>query len=123
MPYEPDDIDLAGVNNCAAKSCKSYKEYILKSLSTLENVDVNFLPKTSVADMFIDLVIQTGRALQKFNKDMDERHEIEHVYMEFPKDSIRLEKIEDLFQPNQDTKDQSPRTNQKNYVRLGERRC
>ena len=110
LPYEPDDIDLTGVNNCAAKSCKSYKEYILKCLSTLENVDVNFLPKTSVADMFIDLVTQTGRAFQKFNKDMDERHEIEHVYMEFPEDSIRLEKIEDLFQPNQDTKDQSPRT-------------
>ena len=86
IPYEPNNIDLTGVNNCAAKSCKSYKEYILKSLSTVENVDVNFGPKTSVADMFIDLVIQTGRALQKFNKDMYERHKTEHVYMEFPED-------------------------------------
>ena len=110
LPYESDDIDFRGVNNCAAKSCKSYKENILKCLSTLENVDVNFLPKTSVADMFIDLVIQTGRALQKFTKNVRERHEIEDVYMKFPEDSIRLEKIEDLFQPNKDTENQSPRT-------------
>ena len=30
--------------------------------------------------------------------------------MKFPDNSIRLEKIEDLFQPNEDTKNQSPRT-------------
>ena len=38
------------------------------------------------------------------------RHEIYDAYTKFPENSIRLEKIEDLFQHNKDTKNQSPRT-------------
>ena len=106
MPYEVDNIHFNGVNNCAATTCKLYKEYVL---STVENINIYLGKKTSVADMFINLVIQTGRAQHKFGEDM-ERHEIYDVYMKFPEDSIRLEKIGDLFQPNKDTKNHFPRT-------------
>ena len=106
MPYELDNIDFTGVNNCAATTCKLYKEYVL---STVENINICLGKKGSVADMFIDIVIQTGRALHKFRADM-KRHEIYDVYMKFPEDSIRLEKVEDLFQPNKDTKNNPPRT-------------
>ena len=106
MPYELENIDFTGVNNCAATTCKLYKEYVL---STVENINIYLGKKTSVADMFIDLVIQTGRAQHEFREHMN-RHEIYDVYMKFPEYSIRLEKIEDLFQPNEDTKNQFPRT-------------
>ena len=113
MPYESDDIDddieFTSVNNCAARSCKLYKDYVLETWSTVENINVYLGKKTSVADMFIDLVIQTGRALHKFREDM-ERHEIYDVYKKFPQNSIPLEKIEDLFQLNKDTNYHSPRT-------------
>ena len=100
MPYEPDNIELTSVMDPSA----NYKNYIVKILSTVRDTAVNF-----ESDMFIELVIQTGRVSNKFQKNM-RRHEIYDVYMKFPDNSTRLEKIEDLFQPNKDTKNQSPRT-------------
>ena len=71
--------------------------------------EINYLPKTSVDDFYIDVVIHTERAKHKFSKDM-ERHEIYDVYMKVPPTSIRLEKIKDLFRPNKDTKGKVPRS-------------
>ena len=103
MPYEPDNIELTSVKYPSA-NVECYKNYIVEILSKVGNSGVNF-----GSDMFIELVIQTGRVSNKFQKNM-RRHEIYDVYMKFPEDSTRLEKIEDLFQPNKDTKNQSPRT-------------
>ena len=71
--------------------------------------EINYLPKTSVDDFYIDVVIHTERARHKFSKDM-ERHEIYDVYTKVPPTSIRLEKIKDLFYPNKDTKGKVPRS-------------
>ena len=103
MTYVPVNIEFTGVKYRSA-NVKGYRNYIVEILSTVGNSGVNF-----GSDMFIELVIQTGRASNKFRENM-KRHEIYDVYMTFPKDSLRLEKIEDLFQSNQDTKNQSPRT-------------
>ena len=103
MPYEPDNIELTSVK-CPSANVECYKNYIVEILSKVGNSGVNF-----GSDMFIELVIQTGRVSNKFQKNM-RRHEIYDVYMKFPDNSTRLEKIEDLFQPNKDTKNQSPRT-------------
>ena len=69
--------------------------------------EINYLRKTSVDDFYIDVVIHTERARHKFSEDM-ERHEIYHVYTKVPPTSIHLEKIEDLFRPNEDTKGKVP---------------
>ena len=71
--------------------------------------DINYIEKISVDDMYIDVIIHTERARHKFSRNM-ERHEIYDVYMKVPSDSIRLEKINDLFYPNEDTKGNSPRS-------------
>ena len=71
--------------------------------------DINYPEKISLDDMYIDVIIHTERARHKFSKDMD-RHEIYDVYMKVPSDSIRLEKIKDLFYPNKDTQHIYPRS-------------
>ena len=71
--------------------------------------DINYGPKACLDDFYIDVVIHTERARHKFSKHM-ERHEIYDVYMEVPSTSIRLEKIIDLFYPNDDTKNKCPRS-------------
>ena len=69
--------------------------------------EINYLRKTSVDDFYIDVLIHTERARHKFSKYM-KRHEIYHVYTKVPSTSIHLEKIEDLFRPNEDTKGEVP---------------
>ncbi len=66
------------------------------------------MPKTALDDLHVDVIIHTGRARHKFSKNM-ERHEIYDVYMEVPSTSLRLEKIKDLFYPNEDTNGITPR--------------
>ncbi|XP_028413144.1 NACHT, LRR and PYD domains-containing protein 3-like [Dendronephthya gigantea] len=83
----------------------SYKEKVLaQSLSS----DITYGPKTGLDDLFIDVVIHTERARHNFPTKMD-RHEIFDVYMKVPDDSIRLEKVKDLFYPNEDTEGKRPR--------------
>ena len=64
-------------------------------------------PDSVPDESYINLVIQTERAPHNFSNDM-ERHEIYDVYTEVPHDSIPLEKVEDLFYPNEDTKQKCP---------------
>ena len=64
-------------------------------------------PDSVPDESYINLVIQTERAPHNFLNDM-ERHEIYDVYMKVPHDSIPLEKVEDLFYPNEDTKQKCP---------------
>ncbi|XP_028413219.1 NACHT, LRR and PYD domains-containing protein 3-like [Dendronephthya gigantea] len=82
-----------------------YKEKVsAQSLSS----DITYGPKTGLDDLFIDVVIHTERARHNFPTKMD-RHEIFDVYMKVPDDSIRLEKVKDLFYPNKDTEGNRPR--------------
>ena len=83
-----------------------YKQQIL---NTSRAPEICYAQKTSLDDLYIDVIIHTGRAPHKFSKKM-ERHEIFDVYMKVPESSIRLEEIKDLFYPNKDTKGNSPRT-------------
>jgi hypothetical protein len=71
--------------------------------------DICYKEKTDLNDMYTDVIIHTGRAQHHFLKEMD-RHEIFNVYKEVPESAIPLEKINDLFYPNKDTKGKSPRT-------------
>ena len=89
------------------QDCSDY--YRQQVLNRPRADDISYGQKTDLDDAYIDVIIHTGRAPHKFSKEM-ERHEIFDVYMKVPKDSIRLEEIKDLFYPNQDTKDNSPRT-------------
>ena len=66
------------------------------------------MPRTALDDLHVDVIIHTERAEHKFSKNM-ERHEIYNVYMEVPPTSLRLEKIKDLFYPNEDTNGITPR--------------
>ena len=71
--------------------------------------DINYIQKISLDDMYIDVIIHTERARHKFFRNM-KRHEIYDVYMKVPSNSIRLEKIKDLFYPNKDTEEICPRS-------------
>ena len=72
--------------------------------------DINYLQKSTLDDMYIDIVICTERAKRPFSEKLLARHEIYDVYTEIPSNSIHLEKIKDLFSPNKDTKGKFPRS-------------
>ncbi len=55
-------------------------------------------------DIFVDLVIYTGRAKHEFT-DLSNRHEIYDVYLKPQQGSVAIKKLEELFLPNKDTKD------------------
>ncbi|KAJ7393293.1 hypothetical protein OS493_006262 [Desmophyllum pertusum] len=55
-------------------------------------------------DIFVDLVIYTGRAQHLFG-DLSERHEIFDIYLKPQHESIAIKELGELFLPNKDTKD------------------
>ena len=57
-------------------------------------------------DVFVDLVIYTGRAEHEFT-DLLRRHEIFDIYLKPQHGSVPIKKLEELFLPNEDT--QNPR--------------
>ena len=83
-----------------------YKQNILRDSLTS---DINYGPCKSLDDMFIEVVIQTGRTSPKFKKPI-QRHEMYDVYMKVPEHSICLEEIKDLFYPEKDTDGKFPQT-------------
>ena len=107
-PHMPEHIMLIGVDIPTPNSAQIYKEKVLNAPLT-SDINNGFNTNTSLDDIFIDVIIQTDQAPLKFSKDMT-RHEINDVYMKFPKNSTRLEEVKDLFYPNKDTKGNSPRT-------------
>ncbi|KAJ7392234.1 NACHT, LRR and PYD domains-containing protein [Desmophyllum pertusum] len=54
--------------------------------------------------MYVDLVIYTGRAEHAFG-DLSKRHEIFDIYLKPQHGSIAIEKLDELFLPNEDTED------------------
>ncbi|XP_078357674.1 uncharacterized protein LOC144642569 isoform X1 [Oculina patagonica] len=57
-------------------------------------------------DMFVDLVIYTGRAKHEF-ADLSKRHEIFDIYLKPQHGAVPIKKLDELFLPNEDT--QNPR--------------
>ena len=55
-------------------------------------------------DAFVDLVIYSGRACSEF-ADLLKRHEIFHIYLKPQDGSIAIKKVDELFLPNEDTRD------------------
>ena len=55
-------------------------------------------------DVFVDLVIYTGRAKHEFT-DLLNRHEIFDIYLKPQHGSLPIKKLEELFLPNLDTQD------------------
>ena len=64
--------------------------------------------KNLLDDIFVDLVIYTGRAIHQFT-DLTKRHEIFEIYLKPQHGSIPIEKLDELFHPNEDTQCQDPR--------------
>jgi len=64
--------------------------------------------KSLLDDIFVDLVIYTGRAIHEFT-DLSKRHEIFEIYLKPQRGSIPIGKLGELFHPNEDTKWQDPR--------------
>ena len=55
-------------------------------------------------DIFVDLVICTGRAEHKFNYSL-KRHEIYDIYLKPQHGAVTIKELEELFLPNKDTQD------------------
>ena len=105
--HVPDELELTNVDiKNFQKPIDFYKQEVLNRPRA---PDISYLPKTSLDDMYTDVVIHTERAKHEFYKNM-KRHEMYDVYLEVPTTSIRLEKITDVFYPNIDTKNKLPRT-------------
>ena len=103
----PDKLELTNFDlNNFEESIDLYKQEVLNRPRA---PDISYLPKTSLDDMYTDVVIHTERAKHEFYKNM-KRHEMYDVCLEVPTTSIRLEKITDVFYPNIDTKNKLPRT-------------
>jgi Ran GTPase-activating protein (RanGAP) involved in mRNA processing and transport len=94
------DIQDSGTEDCI----DVYKKQVL---NRSRDPGIIYGPNANIDELYIDLVIHTERAQHKFLKEMN-RHEIYDVYMKVPPKSIRLEKIRDLFYPNEDTKGKFP---------------
>ena len=97
-PNVPDEIELA------SESIRVYKQHIL---NLNRSHDINYIAKTTLDNLHVDVVIHTGRA-ERIPERM-KRHEIYDVYTKIPPKALRLEKIKDLFYPNQDTEGIAPR--------------
>jgi Cdc6-like AAA superfamily ATPase len=94
------DIQDFGTEDCI----DFYKQHVLNRSRA---PDIIYGPNANIDDLYIDVVIHTGRAQHNFPEEMN-RHEIYDVYMEVPQTSIRLERIDELFYPNRDTKGEFP---------------
>ena len=96
------------IQNCTTRDpIRFYKQEVLNRPRA---PDINYLQKSTLDDMYIDVVIHTERAKRPFSEKLLARHEIYDVYTEIPSNSIRLEEIKDLFFPNEDTKGKFPRS-------------
>jgi Ran GTPase-activating protein (RanGAP) involved in mRNA processing and transport len=97
-----DELEITSVNNNLQESIDFYKQQVLNRSRA---PDINYIQKTSLDSLYIDVVIHTERSKREFTSILEkvDRHEIYDVYMKVPSKAIRLEKIRDLFYPNEDT--------------------
>ena len=100
--YVPVEFQLPRI-----KCIDFYKQQVLKRRLA---PDINYKPKSGLDDLYIDVVIYTAHARREFSKKIVDRHEIYDVYTQIPPSAIRLERIKDLFYPNEDTNGEYPRS-------------
>ena len=74
-------------------------EFLEPSIAQPEN---NRRNRLKLDDIFVDLVIYTGRAEHEF-KDLSNRHEIFDIYLKPQHGALPIENLEELFLPNEDT--------------------
>ena len=96
------DIQDSGTEDCI----DVYKKQVL---NRSRDPGIIYGANANIDDLYIDVVIHTGRAQHNFPKEM-KKHEIYNVYMKVPLYSICLERIDELFYPNTDTKEEFPRS-------------
>ena len=60
--------------------------------------------RLTLGDIFVDLVIYTGRAKHEF-QDFSKRHEIFDIYLKPQRGALSIKQLEELFLPNEDTQD------------------
>ena len=74
--------------------------------------DICYGMKSSLNDLYVHVLIHTEQArhISSRNMNFKERHEIFDIYTKVPENSILLEKIKDLFYPNEDTNGEPPRS-------------
>jgi hypothetical protein len=92
------DIQDSGTEDCI----DVYKKQVL---NRSRDPCIIYGTNANIDDLYIDVVIYTGRAPLEIN-----RHEIYDVYKEVPQTSICLETTEKLFYPNRDRKGEFPRS-------------
>ena len=97
-PLLPNELQPTNIGSTFEESVDSYKLHVL---NLDRSPDINYIPKTTLEKLHVDVVIHTGRAQHMFSKDM-QRHEIYDVYLNIPSSSFRLEKYVDLFNPNEE---------------------
>ena len=78
------------------------REQILAETGTLEPLIYPSEGELNLDDIFVDLVIYTGRAKHEF-ADLLKRHKIFDIYLQPQGKSIAIKKVEELFLPNEDT--------------------
>ena len=60
--------------------------------------------RLTLGDIFVDLVIYTGRAEHEF-EDFSKRHEIFDIYLKPQHGALSIKQLKELFLPNKDTRD------------------
>ena len=105
----PDELEISSVNKNLLESIDFYKQEVLNRSCA---PDINYIQKTNLDDLYTDVVIHTERSKREFTSflEIEDRHEIYDVYIEVPSEAIPLEKIRDLFYPNEDTNGKFPRS-------------
>ena len=77
-------------------------EFLEPLIAQPENI--NRRNRLTLEDIFVDLVIYTGRAKHEF-EDLSKRHEIFDIYLKPQHGALPIENLEELFLPNEDTQD------------------
>ena len=88
-------VYLLGKRKTIRKIINSYKKKLANDQEVFK-LDILSSQKESLNEMYVKLIIRTGRQVEKLCKEL-KRHEIYEAYLAPPKNSILVKKVEDLF--------------------------
>ena len=88
-------VYLLGKRKTIRKIINSYKKKLANNQEVFKLDNLSF-QKGTIDEMYVKLIIQTGRQIEKLRKEL-KRHEIYEAYLEPPKNSILVKKVENLF--------------------------
>ena len=100
-----------GTSPCVDPLTELIEVHKKKVLAESQRTDIHCGPNIHVSlnDMYVDVIIHSGRVAHEFTKNM-ERHEIYETYLKPPQGSIRINNIKGLFIANKDNHEETPRT-------------